>query len=96
MIEYIEAHPADSEKNAIIRTQIGSLLKETDTKVCTESEAPATLTFAVPIDSKTSLPIAVKYYKHVCNHDIPNGKGCQLVEIIYEGSIEEKEIIKTH
>jgi len=83
MIEYIVAKSTDLtlKEPVTIQKQIGATVSGVDSKIMTEADALAEVTKAIPLDSKTTEPIAVKYYRHVCNHDAPNGKGCQLIEI---------------
>ncbi len=78
---YIEARSTDTTKEIpIIQAQVGTLIKETDTKTCTESEALTAVQAKIPLDSK-SQPIAVKYYKHICYHGTGCNKPCEMIEI---------------
>jgi len=82
MKTYIEAHPTDTTKEIpVIKQEIGVKIAEADAKTCTEAEALAAVKLAVPLDSKTSQPILVKYYRHICDHDQKARTGCRLEEI---------------
>jgi hypothetical protein len=84
MIEYIQANPVATDTKAVsqvTKVQIATKIQPTDAKECTADEALAEVKKNIPIDSKTSLPIEVKYYHHTCYHDAKNPSACKLVEI---------------
>lgn len=56
--------------------------------VLTEAETINAMKAEIPLDSK-SKPIPVKYYRHICYHDLPTPKPCEIVEITV---IADKEI----
>lgn len=82
MKTFIQAIPTDTSKEyPVIEVEVGVRIKETDPTVATEDTAKTEVSKLIPLDSQ-SKPVAVKYYRHICNnHDDRSGKPCRLEEI---------------